>query len=175
MDEQSREYHHLFPSAMLSMPIGHARTRLSYSRKITRPAFSQLSSNVQYINRYTYQSGNPNLRPSIRDYVELMANYKWLTLMANYTHVKDYMMSVYNQYGESPEVALIQKQNVNGYSELSGMINVSPSFGKYHPSLMVAVRQQFLTIKYRGENLKLNKPMGILRFNNAYNLPSTLG
>lgn len=171
MDEQSREYHHLFPSAMLSMPIGHARTRLSYSRKITRPAFSQLSSNVQYINRYTYQSGNPNLRPSIRDYVELMANYKWLTLMANYTHVKDYMMSVYNQYGESPEVALIQKQNVNGYSELSGMINVSPSFGKYHPSLMVAVRQQFLTIKYRGENLKLNKPMGILRFNNAYNLP----
>ena len=171
MDEQSRVYHHLFPSAMLSMPIGHVRTRLSYSRKITRPAFSQLSSNVQYINRYTYQSGNPNLRPSIRDYVELMANYKWLTLMANYTHVKDYMMSVYNQYGESPEIALIQKQNVNGYSELSGMINVSPSFGKYHPSLMVAVRQQFLTIKYRGEDLKLNKPMGILRFNNAYNLP----
>ena len=51
------------------------------------------------------------------------------------------------------------------------MINVSPSFGKYHPSLMVAVRQQFLSIKYRGEDLKLNKPMGILRFNNAYNLP----
>lgn len=171
MGEQSRVYHHLFPSAMLSMPIGHVRTRLSYSRKITRPAFSQLSSNVQYINKYTYQSGNPNLRPSIRDYVELMANYKWLTLMANYTHVKDYMMSVYTQYGETPEIALIQKQNIDGYSEVSGMVNVSPSFGKYHPSLMVAVRQQFLTIKYRGENLKLNKPMGILRFNNAYNLP----
>ena len=171
MDEQSRVYHNLFPSAMLSMPIGHVRTRLSYSRKITRPAFSQLNSNIEYVNRYTYQSGNPNLRPSIRDYVELMANYKWLIVMANYTYVKDYMMSVYTQYGENPEIALIQKQNIDGYSELSGMVNASPSFGKYHPSLMLAVRQQFLTINYRGENLKLNKPMGIIRFNNAYNLP----
>ncbi len=81
MDEQSRIYDNLFPSAMLSFPINNVRMRLNYTRKITRPAFSQLNGNVQYINRYTYQSGNPYLRPSYRDYVSLLGNYRWLTCM----------------------------------------------------------------------------------------------
>lgn len=42
--EQSRNYDNLFPSAMIMMPIGKTRVRLSYSKKVTRPAFSQLSS-----------------------------------------------------------------------------------------------------------------------------------
>ena len=49
-----RTYNDLFPSAMLSFPIGKVQTRLSYARNINRPAFSQLTSNLSYINRYLY-------------------------------------------------------------------------------------------------------------------------
>lgn len=62
-DDMSRRYHNLAPSASLSFPIGDVKGRLSYMRKTTRPAFEQLSSAVKYLDRYSYESGNPNLRP----------------------------------------------------------------------------------------------------------------
>lgn len=171
MTEQSRTYDNLFPSLMLSFPLRDVRMKLNYTRKISRPAFSQLSSNVQYINRYTYQSGNPYLRPSYRDYVSLMSNYRWLTVMLDYAHVSDYIMSVYTQYGDDPEIALLQKQNAKSYHELTGMINISPTFGKYHPVLMAGIMAQFFDTEFCGQTIKLDNPIGILRFNNALNLP----
>ena len=171
MEEQSRTYDNLFPSVMLSFPIRDVRMRVNYTRKITRPAFSQLNGNVQYINRYTYQSGNPYLQPSYRDYVSLLTNYRWLTVMLDYAHVSDYIMSVYTQYGDDPEVALLQKQNAKSYHELTGMVNIAPKFGKYHPVLMAGVRAQLFDMVFRGETVKLDNPIGIFRFNNAYNLP----
>lgn len=171
MEEQSRTYDNLFPSVMISFPVRDVRMRVNYTRKITRPAFSQLNGNVQYINRYTYQSGNPYLQPSYRDYVSLLTNYRWLTVMLDYAHVSDYIMSVYTQYGDDPEVALLQKQNAKSYHELTGMVNIAPKFGKYHPVLMAGVRAQLFDMVFRGETVKLDNPIGIFRFNNAYNLP----
>ena len=171
MDEQSRTYDNLFPSVMVSFPVQNVRMKLNYTRKISRPAFSQLNGNVQYINRYTYQSGNPYLKPSFRDYLSFLANYRWLTVMVDYAHVSDYIMSVYTQYGDDPEIALLQKQNVKPYHELTGMVNVAPTFGIYHPVLMAGVRAQFFDVQFRGQTLRLDKPMGIFRFNNALHLP----
>ncbi len=171
MDEQSRTYDNLFPSVMVSFPVQNVRMKLNYTRKISRPAFSQLNGNVQYINRYTYQSGNPYLKPSFRDYLSFLANYRWLTVMVDYAHVSDYIMSVYTQYGDDPEIALLQKQNVKPYHELTGMVNVAPTFGIYHPVLMAGVRAQFFDVQFRGQTLRLDKPMGIFRFNNALYLP----
>lgn len=171
MKEQSRTYDNLFPSLMLSFPIQDVRMRLNYTRKISRPAFSQLNGNVQYINRYTYQSGNPYLQPSYRDYISLLSNYRWLTLMVDYAHVSDYIMSVYTQYGNDPEIALLQKQNAKSYHEFTGMLNISPSFGKYHPVLMAGIRAQFFDVDFRGQTIRLDNPIGIFRFNNALNLP----
>jgi hypothetical protein len=170
-EEQCRTYNNIFPSAMLLMPIGNTRIRLSYSKKVTRPAFSQLSSNVQYINRYTYQSGNPNLQPSFRDYVEFTASYKWFTLMSDYTHTSGYIMSVYTQYLNNPEISLLQKQNAKSFNELSTMVNVAPSFGIYHPSLMAAINKQFFNITFLGKPTNMDKPIGVFRFNNAINTP----
>ena len=75
MGDESRTYSDLFPSLMLMYPLKNVRARLSYSRNINRPAFSQLSGNVKYINRYTYESGNPYLKPSYRDNLSLALNY----------------------------------------------------------------------------------------------------
>ena len=51
------------------------------------------------------------------------------------------------------------------------MVSVAPTFGKYHPQLMVATQMQNLEVQYRGETKKMNSPMTIVRFNNAINLP----
>ena len=171
MDDESRTYSDLFPSLMLMYPLKNVRARLSYSRNINRPAFSQLSGNVKYINRYTYESGNPYLKPSYRDNFSLALNYKWLTGMIDYARVHDYIITSYSSYKGDPTIALLRKDNAPGYDNLSLMVSVAPAFGKYHPQLMVATQMQNLEVQYRGETKKMNSPMTIVCFNNAVNLP----
>ena len=171
MGDESRTYSDLFPSLMLMYPLKNVRARLSYSRNINRPAFSQLSGNVKYINRYTYESGNPYLKPSYRDNFSLALNYKWLTGMIDYARVHDYIITSYSSYKGDPTIALLRKDNAPGYDNLSLMVSVAPAFGKYHPQLMVATQMQNLEVQYRGETKKMNSPMTIVRFNNAVNLP----
>ena len=178
MGDESRTYSDLFPSLMLMYPLKNVRARLSYSRNINRPAFSQLSGNVKYINRYTYESGNPYLKPSYRDNLSLALNYKWLTGMIDYARVHDYIITSYSSYKDDPTIALLRKDNTRGYDNLSLMVSVAPTFGKYHPQLMVATQMQNLEVQYRGETkktkvstIRLNSPMTIVRFNNAINLP----
>jgi len=171
MGDESRTYSDLFPSLMLMYPLKNVRARLSYSRNINRPAFSQLSGNVKYINRYTYESGNPYLKPSYRDNLSLALNYKWLTGMIDYARVHDYIITSYSSYKDDPTIALLRKDNARGYDNLSLMVSVAPTFGKYHPQLMVATQMQNLEVQYRGETKKMNSPMTIVRFNNAINLP----
>ena len=171
MGDESRTYSDLFPSLMLMYPLKNVRARLSYSRNINRPAFSQLSGNVKYINRYTYESGNPYLKPSYRDNLSLALNYKWLTGMIDYARVHDYIITSYSSYKDDPTIALLRKDNARGYDNLSLMVSAAPTFGKYHPQLMVATQMQNLEVQYRGETKKMNSPMAIVRFNNAVNLP----
>ena len=75
-DDQSRDYHNFAPTASISLPIGSVSTNLSYMRKTSRPAFEQLSSAVRYLDRYSYESGNPNLKPIYRDYVSLSSSWR---------------------------------------------------------------------------------------------------
>jgi len=169
--DTTRTYNDLFPSAMLSYPIGKVQTRLTYARNINRPAFSQLASDLTYINRYLYESGNPYLRPTYRDNLSLALNWKWMMAMIDYAHVHDYIVSSYSSYNGDPTIALLQKNNTSGFNSLQAMLHLAPTFGRYHPQLMLAMMWQDLEVKYLGETKKMNEPMRIIRFNNAVNLP----
>ncbi len=169
--DTTRTYNDLFPSAMLSYPIGKVQARLSYARNINRPAFSQLASNLTYINRYLYESGNPYLRPTYRDNLSLALNWKWMMAMIDYAHVHDYIISSYSSYYSDRPIALLQKNNTSGFNSLQAMLHFAPTFGRYHPQLMLAMMWQDLEVRYLGETKKMNEPMRIIRFNNAVNLP----
>ena len=169
-----RTYNDLFPSAMLSYPIGKVQARLSYARNINRPAFSQLTNNLTYINRYLYESGNPDLRPTYRDNLSLALNWKWMMAMIDYAHVHDYIINAYSSYNGEPTIALLQKKNTDGFNNLQAMLHFAPAFGCYHPQLMLAVMWQDLEVKYQGKTKKMDEPMKIIRFNNAVNLPKDI-
>ena len=172
--DTTRTYNDVFPSAMLSYPIGKVQTRLSYARNINRPAFGQLTSNLSYINRYLYESGNPYLRPTYRDNLSLALNWKWMMAMIDYAHVHDYIISSYSSYNGDPTIALLQKNNTSGFNNLQTMLHLAPTFGCYHPQLMLAMMWQDLEVKYLGETRRMNEPMRIVRFNNAVNLPKDI-
>ncbi|MDE5876098.1 MAG: outer membrane beta-barrel protein [Muribaculaceae bacterium] len=174
-DDQSRTYHNLAPSISFSFPIGLLNTNISYTRKTTRPAFAQLSSAVRYLDRYSYESGNPNLRPIYRDYISVSGMWKNLVIMLDYISTKNYFMWQTSQPTPDSEITLLRMENMPRFSSFEASVNYSPVFfGCWHPSFMASVQTQNFKLTHHNTILKLNHPLGIIRFNNALHLPSDI-
>ncbi|MBX3241438.1 MAG: TonB-dependent receptor [Chitinophagaceae bacterium] len=67
-----RDYTNLFPSAHLTydLPEGHA-LQASYSKRVRRPQYNDLSPFMTYSDNRNYWSGNPDLNPEFTDAFEL--------------------------------------------------------------------------------------------------------
>ncbi|WP_460939798.1 outer membrane beta-barrel protein [Spirosoma humi] len=72
-----RNYLNLFPTVFLSRQLDTNNVlNLSYSRRIDRPDYQNLNPFVFYLDPYTYQKGNPFLRPQYTNSVELTHVFK---------------------------------------------------------------------------------------------------
>lgn len=71
-ESNPRQYFNFFPSAHLTyeLPGGHA-IQWSYSRRVRRPVYFDLSPFFTYTDKRNYWSGNPNLNPEFSDVVEV--------------------------------------------------------------------------------------------------------
>ncbi|MGN6494505.1 MAG: TonB-dependent receptor domain-containing protein [Agriterribacter sp.] len=67
-----RRYTNLFPSAHVTydLPKGHA-LQLSYSKRVRRPQYNDLSPFMTYSDNRNYWSGNPDLNPEFTDAFEI--------------------------------------------------------------------------------------------------------
>lgn len=170
-DDRTRSYSNFVPSASISLPVGAVDLRGTYTRRISRPAFAQLRSAVKYIDRYSYEAGNPSLRPVYRDYVSLTASWKDLMLQADYTSTENYFIWQTSQYNEVPGATLLRMENKPRFSSWSATVQWSPTFGCWRPSLMGSIGGQDFKILHRGRTMRFDHPMGIVRFDNAIRLP----
>ncbi len=70
--ENARNYANLFPSAHLTYDLPKENAmQVSYSRRIRRPRYNDLSPFVTYSDERNYWSGNPDLNPEFTDAYEL--------------------------------------------------------------------------------------------------------
>lgn len=164
--EQSRVFNNVFPSLSLSGTFGDFGVQLGYASDIYRPSYSQLRSNITYDNRYTYEGGNPFLLPSRSNNVNLSLTYKWIMFNAGWSHVIDPILQNSEPYGDDPSVVLFRPVNGESYDKMYASLNISPSFGVWHPSLMLGVQKQWFAMQVHGHN-PLNNPVGTLRFDNT--------
>ncbi len=68
----SHQYTHLFPSVTLEYRFrnGNSVSAL-YSRRIKRPDYNEMNPFVYIFDNYMYEKGNPGLKPSLSDNIEL--------------------------------------------------------------------------------------------------------
>lgn len=173
MDEQSREFNNIFPSVNINFPIGKTQVQLSYSSGITRPSYDMLRSNTYYSNKYTYQTGNPFLKPIINQDVVLSASYKWVNFSFTYNRTKDDIMQINEPYSETdPTISLLRIVNAKPYNNIISAITLSPVIGCWNPQLMAQVyKQWFHTEGHEGE-LTLSKPRMVIVWRNSFTLPA---
>ena len=130
-DEVCRNYGDWFPTASVSVPIGKVQLSLSYRQDIQRPNYSNLTSSAIYINRYTYQSGNPYLMPTYTHSLVLNAGYKWLGLNVDFSRIKDNVTMSTEPYpgSDDPLVSLVHPINSEeDYNQLGIYAYARPTF-----------------------------------------------
>ena len=177
-DEVCRDYGDWFPTLVVSAPIGKVQLSLSYRRDIERPNYSNLTSSTVYINRYTYQSGNPYLRPTYTHSIVLNTAYKWMNLTLNYGRIKDaFTMSTepYPGYTD-PFISLVRPINSQeDYDRLTVIAYAQPVIGCWHPSWsVVAMFQNYKSPTATGEVITLSQPWINGSWRNTIELPHSL-
>jgi outer membrane receptor protein involved in Fe transport len=101
-----REYTNLFPSLLLTRNFNADNVlNFSYSRKINRPNYQNLNPFVFFLDQYTYNQGNPNLKPEYSNNLE--ASYlfkKKYSVALGYGHTTDVISTILLQNAETKSI-----------------------------------------------------------------------
>lgn len=170
-DGQSKIYNNLFPSLNVATQIGAVRMGLNYSGKTVRPGYGQLDGAVSYINRLTYETGNPYLKPTKMQTVEYMAQWRQFFAQVSYTYLKDGVYFITEPYGADGEATLIRTANLDRRHYLQAFFGGQFKFGVWQPRLNVGMMKQWLTLPVDGKPMKMNSPGFLFQWQNAFHLP----
>lgn len=168
---QSRSFDNVFPSLTYGTKIGKAMLQLNYSIKTKRPTYSQLSNNVAYMNRFTLQTGNPHLNNETNHTIELSGAWKFIQFMVNYKDSRDAIIYWAEQTPENEAITIVNHKNLKSVKSTTAYISFAPKFGFWSPQASLAMLKQWFTLHTDVESYRLNRPIFMATFNNAFRLP----
>ena len=171
IDGQSRKFDHVFPSASLSMQIDKVQLMASYSAKTSRPSYRDLRNSVEYINRFTLQTGNSLLEPwLIHDY-SLMASWKFMQFSAGFQDARNAIIEWAEPVEGSSYVSLLKPRNFDRIPQMWTMVSASPTIGVWNPKLSVGFSKQWFSVESQDEIVHFDKMTPFGSFSNIFVLP----
>lgn len=169
--EQSRTFDNLFPYISLGMKVGKTMLNLSYSVKTKRPTYRQLSRNVSYINHFSLQSGNPNLKSEHIHDISLMGVWKFVQFVCSWQDNRDAIIFWDEAVPSSSSITQLQYKNLTSLKSISTMVSVAPNIGIWSPQFTLGLRKQWLDLDTPRGSIKLGKPMVQAGLDNSFSLP----
>lgn len=131
-DQFSRHYTQLFPTAFLQYTATEKHTfGLNYGRRVERPDYADLNPFIMFLDKYTFEQGNPNLQPQFAHNIELSHTYKgFLTTTLNYTRTTDMINDILEQDPDKNET-VIRKQNIANQRQYGVAISAGGQLTKW--------------------------------------------
>ena len=174
IDEQSKTYDDVFPSLALSLPIGKVQTQLVYGTDISRPSYSDLRSNITYVNRYLYETGDPYLLPTRSRNLTFASSYQWLNLVLGYQHIMNDISQLCDPFpGKDPSVSLYKYANIDDYDKAFASLTLAPKVGIWQPQLTLSVQKQWYTAETPDGKADFNRPLGSFQWQNTLQFSKT--
>ena len=117
-------YIQLFPSVFLTYNQSeNNQYSLAYSRRVQRPNYEQLNPFLFFLDQYTYQQGNPYLKPSVSDNLEISHTWKqFLTTSIGWQRIKDPSITVTEQ-NDTSKITYAINRNLNAQNAYSLGVN----------------------------------------------------
>lgn len=109
----NRHFNQLFPTAYLQYNFNDKNTYiLNYGRRVNRPNYEDLNPFKNYIDRYTYEQGTPNLSAEFSHNLELSHTYNnFLTTKLSASITNDIIQQVLEQ-DEATNETVIRRMNI---------------------------------------------------------------
>lgn len=133
--EVKQNYFSFFPNANIQRSFDKAGKHsfvLGYTRKISRPGFWALTPTRMQISDFTYQIGNPNLRPSYNNDLSLtlIFDYKY-TVSVGMNITADAYQQVLSQDPDDPRVLCLTQSNFPTYNNYYASVNLPVNLAKW--------------------------------------------
>ena len=151
----ARNYLNLFPSLFITQKVNKDyQITYNYSRRINRPRYEALNPFVFYLDKYTYASGNPYLRPQYTNSFQVVQMFKnTYNLTLGYAVTKDFMAEIPEQFVET-RTTVFQQRNVDQFKDLSATLvapikisakwDISNNLTLSHQDYTIMIREQAL-------------------------------
>ncbi len=173
--ELSRTYGQWFPNASYSYDIPKiANLQLSYTSKVTRPSYWELSNNMTYANRFTIQTGNPLLAPSIDHHISFTALlFQFVQAQVSYSNSKNAIIQWADRYEKDPKVSILNQRNIDNIPKLLAYVAASYPVGLWQPTLTVGLQKYWLDFFEKDYGIvgKSEAPIGFVQMSNSFRLP----
>lgn len=161
-------FNNFFPSFSLSTNIGKVNLNVSYSSRISRPSYRQLSNDVTYASMYSLQTGYPILDNTIIKDVSLTMNWKFMQFNLDYMIKHHDIINYSYPVSENSYVLMTTFRNIPCISTLMPTFVVSPQIGIWNPELTVGFMKQWVkTTEYIGD-YSFEKPIWDLELSNNF-------
>lgn len=127
-----RSYSQLFPTVYVQYTASEKNQFvINYGRRIQRPDYEDMNPFVHFLDRYTFEQGNPNLSPQFAHNIELSHTYKgFLTTTVNYTSTTDIIQQVLEQ-NELTNETFIKKANIASSKQIGLAVSANKSITKW--------------------------------------------
>ncbi|TDH21336.1 TonB-dependent receptor [Segetibacter sp. 3557_3] len=134
-EDFNRNYIQLFPTAYFQYKANEKNSfGANFGRRVRRPNYQSLNPFIRFIDRYTYSQGNPNLKPSLSNNIELTHTWKnQITTTLNYTSTKDIIEGVIEQKGQE---AYTKPSNIASLEQIGLAVNANNPITKWWTSTM---------------------------------------
>lgn len=116
-----RNYGSLFPTAFLSYQVDSNNSiTFRAGRRIDRPPFQQLNPFLTILNKYTFEGGNPYIKPQYTWNFAVAHTYKqMLTTELSYSYLSDYFSQIFiidsNSSNVNKNIIIYTRGNVGSF------------------------------------------------------------
>ena len=162
-EDFDRNYTQLFPTAYFQYKADEKNNiGINFGRRVNRPNYENLNPFIRFIDRYTFSQGNPALKPSVSDNIELTHTWKsQITTTLNYTYIKDIVQSIIQQKGQE---AYRMPANVASLSQFGIAVNANTPITKWWNS---SINVNVFNDNYKGDvnNIPIDRSATTLMVN----------
>jgi iron complex outermembrane recepter protein len=163
----NKDYGSFFPSGFVSYTSDSNNVfTLRLGRRIDRPQFQNLNPFLVTINKYTFESGNPFIRPQYTWNFEMTHTYKqFLSTGISYSYLNDYFSQLFiidsNSSNVNKNTIIYTRGNVGNFQNIGATISVQLPVTKWWNLTSVAafnhkIIKGFIWAPYKATISQLN-------------------
>lgn len=167
----SNSYWDFFPHINISNKFSDKFTAsLAYSRKINRPSFSRLNPRYKYIDSLSYMVGNPILKPSYSNLIELNLGISKLNIGVSYSVINNYVTNVNMPESDDSDIIKYTYENLDKARFLTASLYYTYDYRKYSSMIGFIIKKPFVKITYLNTSYNVSKPICQIQYSGNLNL-----